>query len=223
MKFSAVLFDLDGTLLDTLEDIAASMNAALGRSGFPPHPVQRYRQYVGGGVADLSHRVLPAGSGEEEASRVEEYMREEYSLRWADKTGPYPGIRALLDALREAGVRRAVLSNKPDDFTRMLCDRFFLPEDFEIVRGAVEGMPKKPDPTAALDIARGMGIEPVQFAYLGDSGSDMKTALAAGMYPVGALWGFRGADEISAAGAKIIIERPEEFMKLVDKHVNGYY
>jgi phosphoglycolate phosphatase len=215
MKFLAILFDLDGTLLDTLEDIAASMNAALVRGGFPPHPVQRYRQFVGGGVADLSMRVLPAGSGEEEARRVAGYMSEEYSLRWADRTRPYPGVRALLDALRDAGVRRAVLSNKPDGFTVMLCKRFFLSDDFEIVRGSREGVPKKPDPAAALDIARGMGIDPARFIYLGDSGSDMKTALAAGMHPVGALWGFRGADEIAAAGAKLMLERPEEAVGLV--------
>jgi phosphoglycolate phosphatase len=221
MKFPAIMFDLDGTLLDTLEDIAASMNAALGRSGFPPHPAQRYRQYVGGGVADLSRRVVPAGSGEEAARRVAEYMREEYSLRWADRTRPYPGIRPLLDALREAGVRRAVLSNKPDNFTHMLCDRFFRPDDFEIVRGAVDGVPKKPDPTAALDIARRIGIQPAGFLYLGDSGSDVKTALAAGMYPAGALWGFRGADEIAGAGAKVMLERPEELIGFLQENT-GY-
>jgi phosphoglycolate phosphatase len=208
MKFLAVLFDLDGTLLDTLEDIAASMNAALSRAGFPPHPVRGYRQFVGGGVADLSHRVLPAGREEVDARRVEEYMREEYSLRWADRTRPYPGIRELLDALSAAGVRRAVLSNKPEDFTVKLCERFFRPGDFELVRGAREGVPKKPDPAAALAIARDMGIAPARFAYLGDSGSDMKTALAAGMHPVGALWGFRDRDEISSAGARDLIERP---------------
>jgi phosphoglycolate phosphatase len=215
MQFLAVLFDLDGTLLDTLEDIAASMNAALERAGFPPHPVQRYRQLVGGGVSDLSHRVLPAGSGEEDARSVETFMREEYFRRWADRTRPYPGIRELLDTLRGAGVRRSVLSNKPEDFTLMLCERYFRIGDFEIVRGAREGVPKKPDPAAALAIARDMGIEPARFAYLGDSGSDMKTALAAGMHPVGALWGFRGADEMSAAGAKTMIERPEELMRII--------
>jgi phosphoglycolate phosphatase len=215
MQFLAVLFDLDGTLLDTLEDIAASMNAALERAGFPPHPVPHYRQLVGGGVSDLSHRVLPAGSGAEDAHRVESFMREEYFRRWADRTRPYPGIRELLDTLRGAGVRRSVLSNKPEVFTLMLCERYFRPGDFEIVRGAREDVPKKPDPTAALAVARDMGIEPAQFAYLGDSGSDMKTALAACMFPVGALWGFRDKNEIAAAGARALIEKPVELMKVV--------
>ena len=216
MKFLAVLFDLDGTLLDTLEDIAASMNAALGRGGFPQHPVQQYRQFVGGGVADLAHRVLPAGTGEEDARRVETWMQEEYSRRWADRTVPYPGIRELLDALCEAGVRRVVLSNKPEDFTLMLCGRYFRPGDFEIVRGARAGVPRKPDPTAALAIASDMGVDPARIAYLGDSGSDMKTAIAAGMHPVGALWGFREEDEIAAAGARDMIRRPEELMLIVN-------
>ncbi len=221
LKYIAVLFDLDGTLLDTLEDIAVSMNAALQRSGFPPHPVEAYRQMVGGGVPDLARKALPPGTGEDAADLLAALMREEYSRRWVDTTQLYPGVRQLLDGLRGAGVRRAVLSNKPEDFTVRLCDRLFLPGDFEIVRGAVEGVPKKPDPAAALDIAAMMRIEPARFLYLGDSGSDMKTALAAGMYPAGALWGFRGADEITAAGAKVLLERPEDVIRLFNEDVTG--
>ena len=218
MRFLAIMFDLDGTLLDTLEDIAVSMNEALKRSGLPPHPADRYRLMVGGGVGDLARRAIPPGAGDGVADRVAADMQEEYSRRWADTTRPYPGVRQLLDGLTEMGVRRAVLSNKPDDFTHLLCDRFFQPGDFELVRGAVDTVPKKPDPAAALAIAAEMRIEPARFLFLGDSGSDMKTALAAGMYPAGALWGFRSADEIAAAGAKIMLERPDEVAGLFHGH-----
>lgn len=214
MNYLAVLFDLDGTLLDTLGDIAASMNAALERGGFPPHPVGAYRLMVGGGVPDLVRKALPAGAGDAAADRLAAAMSEEYSRRWADTTRLYPGVRQLLDGLSGMGVRRAVLSNKPDDFTSMLCERYFRPGDFELVRGALEGVLKKPDPAAALAMAAEMGIEPARFLFLGDSGSDMKTALAAGMHPAGALWGFRSAEEIAAAGAKVMFERPEDVIGL---------
>lgn len=214
MRFLAIMFDLDGTLLDTLEDIAVSMNEALKRNGFPAHAVEGYRMMVGGGIDDLARRAVPREAGEGAAGRVAADMREEYSRRWADTTRPYPGIRQLLDGLSLAGVRRSVLSNKPDGFTVKLCERFFRPGDFDIVRGSVEGVPKKPDPAAALAIAKTMGIEPARFIYLGDSGSDMKTAIAAGMYPAGALWGFRGEDEIAAAGAKAMLKQPEDVIRL---------
>jgi phosphoglycolate phosphatase len=219
MKFLAVLFDLDGTLLDTLEDIAASMNAALARNGYPPHPVERYRQYVGGGMDDLARKALPDGCDDETARSLAADMRSEYSMRWADRTRPYPGIRTLLDGLRDAYIRSAVLSNKPDDFTSKLCTRFFQPADFEIVRGALEGVPKKPDPTAALSIARRMGIEPARFLFLGDSGSDMRMALAAGMHPAAALWGFRSVQELTAAGVKTLLAKPEELLGIINNAV----
>lgn len=210
-NLAAALFDLDGTLLDTLEDIAVSMNTALAQHGYPQHPIEQYRHFVGAGLVDLARRALPPDAGAGTAARLADAMRAEYSHRWADATRPYAGVATMLDGLSGAGVRFSVLSNKPDDFTVMLCDRFLSDWNFEIVRGAVESVPKKPDPSAALMIARDMGIDPARFASLGDTGSDMTMAKAAGMYPAGALWGFRDAEELSAAGALTLLARPEDF------------
>jgi phosphoglycolate phosphatase len=221
MEHTAVLFDLDGTLLDTLEDLAASMNAALEHNGFPQHPVVRYKIFVGAGMNELARRALPAGAADETVRRLTEDMRAEYSRRWATATRPYPGITGMLDVLSGAGIRFSLLSNKSDDFTAMLCSHFLGAWNFEIIRGAIDSVPKKPDPAAALMIARGMGIDPARFVYLGDSGTDMMTAKAAGMYPAGALWGFRGADELTTAGALTLIERPEEIFPLLRMHVMG--
>lgn len=214
MEHRAVLFDLDGTLLDTLEDLASSMNAALGKNGFPHHPVEQYRQFVGAGMRELARRALPSDVDGATVLRLTDGMRAEYSRRWANATKPYTGVSAMLDALSGAGIRFSVLSNKSDDFTVMLCNRFLNQWNFEIIRGSAEPVPKKPDPSAALMIARGMGIEPALFVCLGDTGSDMTMAKAAGMYPAGALWGFRSAEELTAAGALALLERPEDVLGL---------
>ncbi len=214
--FQAVLFDMDGTLLDTLEDIATSMNTVLARNGFPTHPVDRYRWFVGGGVERLTRGVLPDGlSDTDRIRKITEQMKEEYSQRWHDTTRLYPGVKQMLDGLHEAGIRLGILSNKPDKFTKMIYDYFLGPWNFELVLGASAELPKKPDPTAALVIAKKMGIEPRQFIYLGDSDTDMKTALAADMYPVGALWGFRDAKELQESGAKMLLRKPQDLLNLV--------
>ncbi|MBN2158110.1 MAG: HAD family hydrolase [Spirochaetes bacterium] len=218
MNHIALLSDLDGTLLDTLHDIASSMNAALEQNGFPVHPVESYKRFIGGGVGELARRVLP--DGEDDAALVNKMsmeMRSEYALRWRDKTRLYPGIAMMLDCLCEQNIRLAVLSNKPDDFTRLICDHFLAPWNFDVIRGASDAYPKKPDPTTALMIAAEMEVKPRRFIYLGDSGTDMQTAVAAGMYPVGVLWGFREADELLGGGAKVLLHSPEGIKKLFFK------
>jgi phosphoglycolate phosphatase len=141
-------------------------------------------------------------------------MRAEYSSRWRENTRPYEGIPELLDALRDLQVRMAILSNKADDFTREMV-RILLPHwVFDAVVGARPDVPKKPDPAAALKIARGLAISPVRILYLGDSGVDMQTARAAGMFPAGALWGFRTAAELKASGAQTLIRRPMDLVGL---------
>lgn len=215
MNHIALLSDLDGTLLDTLDDIASSMNAVLERNGFPSHPVESYKRFVGGGVGDLARRVLPGGKGEGALlKKLSSELRTEYARRWHDRTRLYPGIERMLDGLRARGIRMAVLSNKPDDFTKLICEHFLGPWEFEIIMGASDAFPKKPDPSAALSIARDMGMEPGGFVYLGDSGTDMQTAVSSGMHPAGALWGFRDADELRAGGAKVLLQRPEELLEL---------
>jgi len=209
MNCQAVLFDLDGTLLDTIDDLADATNEALGRHGFPGHDVAAYKYFVGNGATELMRRALPE-SHRDDATVAEAVaaMRDEYARCWADKTRPYQGVVPMLDALAQRGLRLAVLSNKPDDFTK-LCVAKLLPGDrFELVVGAKPSAPLKPDPAAALGIAAELGVAPAEVAYLGDTGTDMQTACAAGMYPVGALWGFRTADELRDNGARVLIENP---------------
>ncbi|HNW27249.1 MAG TPA: HAD family hydrolase [Spirochaetota bacterium] len=215
MDYKALLFDLDGTLLNTLDDIADSMNSVLQRNGFNPHPVERYKKFVGGGVGDLSRRVLPDGfDNDERAAEISAQMRDEYSRRWGIKTRLYTGIDSMLDAFTKRGTPLSILSNKPDDFTQAICRHYFSRWHFEIILGATDRFPKKPDPSAALFIAREMDIAPRDILYLGDSDTDMKAAVAAGMFPVGALWGFRDADELLASGARLLLKQPEELLDL---------
>jgi phosphoglycolate phosphatase len=217
-KFKAVLFDLDGTLLDTIEDLTDSMNAALARLGFPGHSSEACKQLVGEGVEHFAVGALPSEAGRDEAmvERCVGLMREEYRKRWAAKTRPYDGIAELLDALVGRGLGLAVLSNKADDFTKMMVS-YFLPEwRFETVVGARPGVARKPDPAPALRVAEELGLAPGEIMFLGDSKTDMETARAAGMFPVGALWGFRSAEELLASGARNLIRRPDEFLGLID-------
>jgi len=216
VKFEAVLFDLDGTLLDTLEDLADSMNASLRRFGFPPNPVDTYRFLVGDGLMNLVSRALPADHRDEATvEAVASTQWEEYTRNWANKTHPYEGIPELLDALQERGIAVCILSNKPDDFTQMIVRKFLSKWKFAVVRGQNKDTPIKPNPSAANQIALKLGIRNSAFLYLGDSNTDMKTANAAGMFPVGVLWGFRPRDELMTAGAKAVIERPSDLLKLL--------
>lgn len=216
MAFEVVLFDLDGTLLDTLRDIGESVNAALVRSGFPEHEIEAYRYFVGDGVERLAMRALPEESRDQTTIRkVVSRVDEEYSQRWGNNTRPFPGIPELLDALTERGIRMAVLSNKRQPFAELTVSKLLASWHFDLVMGAQPSVPIKPDPTAALRIARELNVAPAGFLYLGDSGVDMKTAVAAGMYPVGALWGFRTAEELLAGGAKALVSKPGDVLGLL--------
>lgn len=215
MSFQAVLFDLDGTLLDTLEDLASAMNRVLAKYSFPSHQVEAYKNFIGDGIESLVRRALPAGHPESMVPELVEAMREEYGKHMADNTRPYKGIPELLDSLTGRGLKLAILSNKPDEPTKSIITRFFPHWRFNPVWGARPEVPKKPDPTAALEVAERLNILPHHFVYLGDSATDMKTALGAGMYPVGALWGFRTAEELTNSGAKALIQNPMELLDLL--------
>ena len=216
MNYKAVLFDLDGTLLDTLDDLADSMNGALADLGFPTHDRDPYRYFIGDGMRKLVERVLPEDQQEEATVlRCEELMKAKYGESWAIKTRPYDGVPELLDALAEREVPMAILSNKPDPFTKKMVTHFLGRWPFEAVLGMRPEVPKKPDPAAALEVAELLGIPAEQFLYLGDTNTDMRTAVGAGMYPVGARWGFRTADELTSNGAKVLIERPLELVPLL--------
>lgn len=215
MKFKAILFDLDGTLLDTLDDLAASTNQALSQLGFAVHPVEAYKYFAGDGADTMVERALPPENRDDATiQKCCRSARSYYSRNWAAKTKAYPGIAELLRNLEKLGLAMAVLSNKPDDFTQQMVEKLLAGYDFEIVRGADAETPIKPDPTAALQIAEQMNISPAEFVYLGDTNTDMKTANAAGMFAVGALWGFRTAKELIENGAKILVRKPAEVLDL---------
>lgn len=217
MIVKAVLFDLDGTLLDTLDDLADSVNLVLAERGLPTHPVDAYRYFVGDGAATLMHRVLPAAhqTPHEEAECLA-CFRAAYAVTWNRKTRPYAGIPEMLSSLSKRGVKLAVLSNKPHDATVQCVEGLLKPIRFDAVQGQLPSIPKKPDPAGALTIARALGIPPGEFLYVGDTATDMQTAVRAGMMPVGVLWGFRTADELREHGARRLISRPEDLVSLLD-------
>ena len=217
MKCLAVIFDLDGTLLDTLADIADAMNAALEKMGFPAHDTAAYRYLTGDGARVMAERSHPAAA--RDPLTVESCIREfrsEYDRRWGTKTRPYPGIPELLSELSRRGLEFSVLSNKLEEFVRRAVRDFFPGFKFSPVLGAKPGLPPKPDPAGALDIARELGVAPARIVYLGDTGVDMLTAVRAGMFPVGALWGFRDEKELRENGARAVINSPRELLRYVD-------
>lgn len=209
MNFKAIIFDLDGTLLDSLEDIADSANTILARFGYPGHDLHAYKYFVGEGMENLIRKALPEDKrSEESVAKCLAAMQQEYAKRCEDKTRPYDGIPELLKELEDKGVRIAVLSNKPHEATITMISRLLPGYNFQPIIGAGNEFPKKPAPDGALAISGKLGIDPANIAFLGDSQPDMKTAAAANMFPVGCLWGFRTADELLAAGAKILIKDP---------------
>lgn len=211
----AIIFDLDGTLVDTLEDLAESANHALQSLGAPVHPIQSYRQLVGGGIKRLMERALP--EGRRDPADVDEgvaRMRAVYGERWARVSRPYPGIPGLLDALTVKGVPMGVLSNKPHDFTVEMVGVLLNRWTFTAVQGATAAVPLKPDPAGAVTLARALGVPVGRCALLGDSDVDIQTARRAGMLALGAAWGFRGAAELWAAGADQVLDAPEALLGL---------
>ncbi|MFC2014881.1 HAD family hydrolase [Chloroflexota bacterium] len=216
MKYQGVLFDLDGTLLDTLKDLANSVNVALERLGFPTHGEESYKNFVGDGRDILAARALPENHRDSTTvTQLVEFINEEYTEQWANNTAPYQGIPDLLDELTAGNMKMAILSNKDQHFTELIVSRILSRWSFEAVVGLSPEVIKKPDPTAAIQLAQQLGISAAEFLYMGDTGTDMKTAVGAGMYPVGVLWGFRSAEELLAGGAKKLIEHPREFLELL--------
>ncbi len=216
--FKAVLFDLDGTLLYTLKDVADAMNKALEHFGYPPHPIEAYQYFIGESVETEARRALPESARDPEFVRkVALYSEEIYDKCWGDNTHPFPGIPELLTKLQQQGLTLVILSNKNDRFTKVMVDKILPQWRFAIVQGAMPNVPLKPDPTMALQIVNKLRIPPEQFLYLGDTNTDMKTAVASGMFPVGCLWGYRPAQELLESGAKILIDHPLDVLGIIEK------
>jgi len=218
LKFKAVLFDLDGTLLDSLVDIADSANQALQHLGYPGHPTEAYKTFIGDGVATLFRRALPTDHRDDQTvARCVQSFHESYDKGWNVRTRLYDGIESLLDGLIARGMNLAVLSNKPEPFTRACVAEYCSAWPFRVVRGARDGVPNKPDPTSALEIARLLGCEPGEIVYVGDTSVDMMTAQRAGMYAVGVSWGFRSVEELKEAGAEVVVDRPSQVLDIVGR------
>ena len=216
MKYKAIIFDLDGTLLNTLTDIANSMNTVLKNHNFPTYKVDDYRYFVGDGTAMLVSRVLPAEKRDEKIIKdLLQEFRDEYHYNWNATTKLYDGVSEMLDELTAQNIRLTILSNKPDDFTKQ-CVKKLLPKwSFNIVLGLQKEVPRKPAPAGALQIAEYLNIKAAHFCFVGDTSVDMKTAVSAGMFPVGVLWGFRTKNELLNNGAQALIKRPEEILTLL--------
>ena len=217
MKYRAVIFDLDGTLLDTLEDLADSLNRVLQERGLPTHPTEAFRYFVGNGAALLVSRALPPERQSDElAADCLQAFRQEYQHNWNVKTKPYAGVSELLDALTAQGIAMAVLTNKPQHFAELCVQAHFSKWNFAMILGQRDGVPMKPDPGGTREVLRCLHVPSQACVYMGDSDVDMQTALNADLLPVGAAWGFRSEEELRAAGAADVIRQPTELLRLMD-------
>jgi phosphoglycolate phosphatase len=205
------IFDLDGTLLDTLANLAGTFNRTLARFGYPEHPEDAYRYFIGDGLRKCVERCLPSDAHNEELiARFTETQQQDYEEVWHEAP-PYPGIAELIATLNTRNDKVAALSNKPDSFTKRCIDHHF-PDQFDFVLGSRYGVPHKPDPTGAFMAARELKLEPAEIAYIGDTATDMQTGVSAGMLTIGVLWGFRDRNELKNAGATHIINSPADLM-----------
>lgn len=214
MRYRAVVFDLDGTLLDTIEDITIALNRAFERRGFPALSIPACKSLVGEGMDTLVRKALTGHPCDE--AFIREFIldfRREYEFVWRDHSRLYPGILDLLEELGRRGIGKAVLSNKSHRATVAMI-RELIPHEFSVVRGAMPEVPLKPDPASALLIASEMGLPPESFVFLGDSNIDIKTAHAAGMFAAGAAWGFRGERELIESGADAVAANPADLLPL---------
>ena len=214
MSMKAILFDLDGTLLDTLADLADAANRVLAQDGLPTHDHRAYRHFIGDGSRMLITRALP--ENHRTPKLVEAYLarfKNDYRRHWRTATRPYPGIEELLGELSRRQIPQAVVTNKPQVFAESCLHHFFPDQSFRTIRGQLGARPLKPDPRPALEVAHRLQVAPADCLFLGDSDVDMETARAAGMLPVGAVWGFRTTEELLRAGAAHLAQAPRELLQ----------
>lgn len=210
-----IIFDLDGTLIDSLEDIAVCMNQVLKELNLPIHKMEDYKYFVGGGISVLIDNALKGYSNEikEEATKKFKVI---YDQKLHSKTKPYDGIYELLDELEKLDVNLAILSNKPHEFTLQYANSLFDKYNFKEIHGQKQTIPKKPDPIAAINIAKSFDANCEEVYFVGDTMVDMQTAKNAKMIAIGVLWGFRDEKELSEHGADFLVNHPLEILKIVN-------
>lgn len=210
-QFNTAIFDLDGTLLNTLEDLADAVNVSLNQMGWPARTLDEIRRFVGNGIERLIRQAVPTGIGETDVLQCLSIFREHYAAHMADKTAPYPGILPLLRTLREQGVATAVVSNKFDAAVKRLCVDCF-PGLIQAAAGESDTAPRKPHPAMVFQALRALGASPAGAVYVGDSDVDIQTAQNAGLPCLSVTWGFRDESFLRAHGACTLIRRPEELL-----------
>ncbi len=208
------VFDLDGTLVDSLRDIAEALNECLELLGLPAHPVDRYRYMVGEGVPKLCERAV-GSTHPHLVGRLIELARPRYRIRPLRHTRPYPGVPEAVAALRTCGVRLAVLSNKPHEMTAQVVRHFWPDDTFDVVQGYVEEDYRKPHPHYFLDICRRLGVAPAAACMIGDTPTDIETARRARATGIGVTWGFRTREDLAGAGAAVIVDAPAQLVQVL--------
>lgn len=213
--YKAVIFDLDGTLLNTLDDLADSCNYVLAQKGHPTFSVDQYRRFVGNGAAILMKRIHPAGTSQEELDDSLARFTEYYAAHKDIKTAPYPGIPELLEKIKADGIRLCVLSNKPHEISCEIIRQYFGSDTFDMILGKSPRFPVKPDPASCNYIVSELGLNRSEVLYVGDSNVDMQTATNAGMTKCGVCWGFRSESELTAEGADHLAHTADDIYEIL--------
>ena len=213
--FTTAIFDLDGTLIDSLEDIADAVNYGLEKMGYSTHPLSAFKGFVGNGALKLCERSLGEHADEEKTKKLHEYFSLYYNEHCMDKTKPYEGIHELLNTLKNNGIKLCAASNKPHDFTKLLIEKIFGEGTFSVILGKQASRPVKPDPAIISDILKELGENKENAVMIGDSNVDITTALNAGITSIGCEWGFRTKEELILAGAEYTVSSPEEIVKII--------
>ncbi|MDM8238808.1 HAD family hydrolase [Pseudoflavonifractor phocaeensis] len=214
--YKHVIFDLDGTLLNTIDDLADTGNHVCTLHGWPTHTVDAFKLMVGNGIPKLVERFAPQGTSQEMLDQAYQEFMDWYGVHKEDKTAPYAGMPEVAKALREAGVSIAVLSNKADVMAGPVVEHYY-PGIFPVVQGALPGLPTKPDPTLLYKLMERLGATQEDTLFVGDSNVDIRTAKNGGLTGCGVLWGFRSREELEAAGADVIVSTPQELQDLILK------
>jgi phosphoglycolate phosphatase len=217
MNNKAIIFDLDGTLIDSLEDIAVCMNQVLEELELPTHKIEDYKYFVGGGISVLVDNALNKNTSNEVKEKVTNKFKVIYDQKLHEKTLPYDGIYDLLDELQKLDFKIGILSNKPHEFTIEYAKNLFSKYEMKEIHGQKAHIPKKPNPTAAIQIAQSFDVPCEEIYFVGDTMVDMQTAVNAKMIGIGVLWGFRDEDELMENGATFVVKHPLDILEIVNK------